>query len=304
MLSQLRAFDAVYPITPGGRCISLPAQRARRRPLVHALQLDGLRLDRALPVRHQEAVRLHGAGAPDRVGRRAADLGEAEGRARRDAGGRAGPGTPRRLAARPRTRPRARPRPPRRRRARRTRAPLARGRRKAVPADSRRARGRPGRGLRGGLCTDAAPHPRLLRRDRHRDRRDVGPDGMLVQRGHQPAGRHQARHRRQAASGPRGAPRRGRRDPAARARRDEGLPQRTGEDRRSRRRRRLAAHGRRRLDRRGRLHPHHRPQEGTDHQLGRQEHVAGRDRIRDQGRLVADRPGGRDRRRAVPTTWR
>ena len=52
-------------------------------------------------------------------------------------------------------------------------------------------------------------------------------------------------------------------------------------------------------DRRGRLHLDRRPQEGADHQRGRQEHVAGQHRVRAQGRQPADRAGVRDRRRAL-----
>ena len=71
------------------------------------------------------------------------------------------------------------------------------------------------------------------------------------------------------------------------------------QDRRGARRRRLAAHRRHRDDRRGRLRPDRRPQEGDHHQRGRQEHVAGEHRGDAEGRLAADRPGVRDRRRAA-----
>ena len=60
--------------------------------------------------------------------------------------------------------------------------------------------------------------------------------------------------------------------------RDARLPQRPGGDRGGDRRRRLAAHRRHRHDRRRRLHDDRRPQEGADHQRGRQEHVAGQHR--------------------------
>ena len=51
-------------------------------------------------------------------------------------------------------------------------------------------------------------------------------------------------------------------------------------------------------DRRRRLRDDRRPQEGADHQRGRQEHVAGEHRGGAQGRRAADRPGLRDRRSA------
>ena len=59
------------------------------------------------------------------------------------------------------------------------------------------------------------------------------------------------------------------------------------------------AHRRHRRARRGRLPEDRRPQEGADHQRGRQEHVAGQHRGDAEGREPADRPGGRDRRRAA-----
>ena len=63
-------------------------------------------------------------------------------------------------------------------------------------------------------------------------------------------------------------------------------------------RRRLAAHRRHRRVRRGRLPEDRRPQEGADHQRGRQEHVAGEHRGDAEDRLAADRPGLLHRRRA------
>ena len=62
------------------------------------------------------------------------------------------------------------------------------------------------------------------------------------------------------------------------------------------RRRGLAVHGRRGRVRRRRLPEDRRPQEGADHQRGRQEHVAGQHRGEGEGRQPRDRPGGRDRR--------
>ena len=80
--------------------------------------------------------------------------------------------------------------------------------------------------------------------------------------------------------------RRRRRVARARPHRHEGLPQPAREDRRGDRRRRLDAHRRHRDDRRRRLRPDRRPQEGADHQRGRQEHVAGQHRERAQGRAA------------------
>ena len=79
--------------------------------------------------------------------------------------------------------------------------------------------------------------------------------------------------------------------------RDARLPQRAGQDSRGDRRRRLAVHRRHRPDRRGRLREDRRSQEGDHHQRGRQEHVAGEHRGRDQDRQSADRPGLLHRRR-------
>ena len=81
-----------------------------------------------------------------------------------------------------------------------------------------------------------------------------------------------------AAPGMRGQARRRRRGADPRRLRDAGLPQPAREDRRDDRRGRLAAHRRHRRDRRGRLPQDRRPQEGADHQRGRQEHVAGQHR--------------------------
>ena len=64
------------------------------------------------------------------------------------------------------------------------------------------------------------------------------------------------------------------------------LPQPAGQDRRDDRLRRLARHGRHRRVRRGRLPEDRRPQEGADHQRGRQEHVAGQHRGQGQDRAA------------------
>ena len=60
---------------------------------------------------------------------------------------------------------------------------------------------------------------------------------------------------------------------------------------------RLAAHRGYRRARRGRLSEDRRPQEGADHQRGREEHVAGQHRVKSEGGEPADRAGGRDRKR-------
>ena len=83
-------------------------------------------------------------------------------------------------------------------------------------------------------------------------------------------------------AGMRGQAGRRRRGADPRRLRDGGLPQPAREDRRDDRRGRLAAHRRHRRDRRRRLPQDRRPQEGADHQRGRQEHVAGQHRGRAQ----------------------
>ena len=75
-----------------------------------------------------------------------------------------------------------------------------------------------------------------------------------------------------------------------------GLPQHAREDRRDLRGR-LAAHRRHRRARLRWLPEDRRPQEGADHQRGRQEHVAGQHRVEAEGRRPVDRPVRRDRRR-------
>ena len=71
-----------------------------------------------------------------------------------------------------------------------------------------------------------------------------------------------------------------------------------GEDRGDDRRRGMAAHRRRRRAGRGRLPADHRPQEGADHQLGWEKHVAGQHRVEAEGGQPADRPGLGGRRRS------
>ena len=100
------------------------------------------------------------------------------------------------------------------------------------------------------------------------------------------------------APGLRDQARRGRRGADPRAGGHARLPQPARQDRRDVHRGRLPAHGRHRRVRRGRLPEDRRPQEGADHQRGRQEHVAGQHRGQGQGRRAVHRPGGDDRRRA------
>ena len=78
------------------------------------------------------------------------------------------------------------------------------------------------------------------------------------------------------------------------------LPQPARPYRRGDRRRRLAAHGRHRGDRRRRVRADHRSQEGVDHQLRRQEHVAGEHR----GDRQDEQPADRLRRAASATRGR
>ena len=86
-----------------------------------------------------------------------------------------------------------------------------------------------------------------------------------------------------AGAGSRAEAGRGRRGAGPGRAGDDRLPQRPREDRGDDRRRGLAAHRRRRRDRRRRLPDDRRSQEGADHQLGRQEHVAGQHRGEAEG---------------------
>ena len=108
------------------------------------------------------------------------------------------------------------------------------------------------------------------------------------------------RDRRQAAARDRGLDRVGRRDPAARTPRLQGLLQGRGGHGRDDRRRRLAAHGRPRRDHRGRVPEDHRPQEGPDHHLERQEHHPGQHRERAPRQPLHHRGGRLRRQPPVP----
>ena len=108
--------------------------------------------------------------------------------------------------------------------------------------------------VEGYGLTETAPHP-------HR----------------QPARRAARRHCRQGTSGRRIAHRRGRRDPRARAQRDDGLLQQAGSDRR-RAQGRLVPHRRHRYHRSRGLPVDHRSQEGPAGDVGRQEDRAAADR--------------------------
>ena len=119
-----------------------------------------------------------------------------------------------------------------------------------------------------------------------------------------PPGQGPHRDRRAARARRRDHARRRRRGADALAGRDARLPQPAREDRRGARPRRLAAHRRHRRVRRPRLPADRRPQEGADHQRGRQEHVAGQHRGDDQGRVAADRAGRARSATAGPTTPR
>ena len=198
------------------KVISWLPTRAHRRAHRPPLPADRLRDDdhhaartRARSSRYLPAVRA------DLVLRRAADLGEAQGRAGGDAWPAASTPSATARGSRPRTQQ------GRARAGRRAGAGGARGRRRARPTPSC------SRGLRAMLGldevdrgqrrrrADAARGARVLPRDRHPARRAVGDVGDLRRGLLQPAGADQDRHRRAAGAGRRGQARRRRR--AARA---------------------------------------------------------------------------------------
>ncbi len=194
----------------------VPPQRPRGRPLGAAVLEHGLRPDRLLlpqPARHGG---LLDRGEAHALGRRAADLGEAQagargglcGRAGRGEEGRGGRGDEGGLGAR---RGQAGGRG-----ARRARAGLAAGRRAGVLQDPRDARARRVRVVRGRRRPHPARGDPVLRRDGHRDRRAVGDVGDLRGRHAEPA-REDPRGHGRADDPRRGAEaRRGRGDPGAR----------------------------------------------------------------------------------------
>ena len=160
---------------------------------------------------------LPAAGPPDVVLRGAADLGEAQGRARGDAGGpargaaQAGPGGARASIERVRLQP------ARRAGARRARGAGRAGRRADVLEAARDARARPGRRGQRRRRADAGRGARVLPRARDRARRAVGDVGDVRVRHRQPAGARQDRDGRTAVAGSRAEARRRRRGARAAA---------------------------------------------------------------------------------------
>ena len=297
------AVDGVADRVPRRRARDLvAAERAHRRADGAPLPADRLRDDDHVLPEPARGARLPAGRQADLVLRRAADLGEAQGR---DGGL-----PPPRRERRPQPRvARGRDAEGRARAgggggARRPRGHRRGGRPRAVRGPARDARARRGRLGQRRRGADAARGAGLLPRDRHPARRAVGHVGDLRRGLLQPDRPGQDRHRRAGRAGRRAQARGRRRAADALGRRDDRLPQRARQDRRGDRRRRLAAHRRHRRDRRRRLRPDRRPQEGDHHQRGRQEHVAGEHRVGAEGREPADRPGVRDRRRRARSTPR
>ena len=298
-----RGADRASPRT--ARVISwLPSAHIAERAAHHYLPIVFGFRDHLLP-RPAPGRRLPAAGAPELVLRGAAHLGEAQGRP----GGDASPASPTSSA-----------RPRRRRSTRRIEKVRLEQAGEQVPAELAErvaaADEEMFAGLRAMLGLDqveainvgAAPTPVEVLEFFHAIGLPLAELwGMSETCGAgtvNPPDRDQDRHGRPARAGRRDQARRRRRGAGARRRRHARLPQPAREDGRGDRRRRLAAHRRHRRVRRRRLPEDRRPQEGADHQRGRQEHVAGQHRGDAQGRLAADRPGRRDRRRAARTTPR
>ncbi len=175
----------------------------------------------------------------------------------------------------------------------------------AAPAEAgaRRAAGvredqgadrRPARDLHLGRRAALARDRGVLRRRGHPDLRGLRPHRDEPGDHLQPARAPAARQRGAADRGRRGEDRRGRRDPHARAARDAGLLQEARGDARGDRRRGLVPHRRHRPPRSRRLPGDHRPQEGPDRDLGRQEDRAAADREPAEGEPLLQR-GGDDR---------
>ena len=299
LITAVSGIEEIVSFPPGSRVVSWLPGRAHRRARGPPLPADRLRL-----LDHDLRGPASGDGgaarrAPAVVLRRAAHLGEAEGRPRDD---------DRRPARRAACGDRARAL--RRRREGAPRAGRGGGSRRAGRGRRRRRRrvlrqvardGRPRRGAgdQRRRRADAGRGAGVLPRDRPAARRAVGDVGDVRRRHGQPAGRDPYRHRRPARAELRGHARRRRRGPDPRRHRDARLPQQARADCGHDRRRRLAAHRRHRRLRRGRLPEDRRPQEGDHHQRGRQEHVAGEHRGARQVGSPADRPGLLHRRRTA-----
>ena len=271
-----RADDPVPRRREGHLVAAVGAHRRARGP---PLPADRLRDDDHLVRRPAPGPLLPARGQADLVLRRAADLGEAQGRARGDAGEPAARAARARRARAGRGPAEGRARAGRRAGAGGAGGRRRQGRRRAVLRPARDARPRRARGGQRRRRADAARGPGVLPRHRGRGRGAVGDVGDLRLRLLQPAGQGPHRDRRAARAGRRDQARRGRRGADALGGRDDRLPQPARAHRRGARRRRLAPHRRHRRVRRGGLPPDRRPQEGADHLRGRQEHVAGQHRV-------------------------
>ena len=203
----------------GGQRRLVAADGAHRRARVLALHPDPARVHDHLVPGPAPGGRIPAGGAADVVLRRAAHLGEAQGRDRGRDRGRAGRAEEGRHEAGARGRPQAgRADPVRPGGPRGARAAVAEVRRARVLEGARRARARPRRVAQRRRGADAARGDRVLPRDRAAARRAVGDVGDDRLRHLQPARQHQDRDGRPAVARRRDQARRGRRDPRSRAR--------------------------------------------------------------------------------------
>ena len=220
MVGCVRSYDKIIGFPFGGRIVSyLPmAHVAERNVSQYLPMLCGFNVT-ACPDARQVAQYLPEVQAVV-VLRRAAHLGEDEGRPRGHAGrARRGPAEGGHAG---RARPLAeagQADPGRRGGARRARGAVEAGRRAGALQRARHARPRPGRGLQRGRRADAARGDRVLPRARRAAGRAVGDVGDLRRRHLQPARQDQDRDRRPAGARLRDQARRGRRgaDPRRRS---------------------------------------------------------------------------------------